>query len=72
MGFIKTPEHLTVGTLRKYLDDMESEWTKTDVSFLGKFENLQINCWVKNEGAGPAQIVYDGGLDFVILDKDDD
>ena len=68
---IKPPEHLTVGTLRDYFDAMEAEWTKTDTEFMGKFENLQINYWFPNEGAGPAQITYDGGLDFVILDKID-
>ena len=56
MGFIKTPEHLTVGTLRKYFDAWEAKWTSCDDEIIGKFEDQQINVWVKNEGAGPAQI----------------
>ena len=68
---IKPPEHLTVGTLRKYLDDMEAEWTIDDDDYMGKFEHQFVNCWPSNRGVCKAKIVYDGGLDFIIVEKDE-
>ena len=65
------PKHLSVGTLRKYLDDIEATWTETDEEFLGKFEHTPINCWPDIKGVCSAKIVYDSGLDFIIMEKKD-
>ena len=72
MGFIKTPEHLTVGTLRKYFDAWEAAWTEQDDKMLGKFEDTPVYCWPSDKGVCKAKIVYDGGLDFIIMEKEDE
>lgn len=67
---VQPPELLTVETLRKYLDDMEELWNDKDVQYLGEFKRQRINIMhteQPNVGIGPAKIVYDGCLDFIIL-----
>lgn len=66
---IKAPKQLTVGTLRKYLDDWEATWTDKDEEIMGKFEDHKINCFYPSGGIGLATITYDAGLDFVIMDR---
>ena len=69
---VKPPEMLTVKSLRKYLDDMEASWTEMDKRYLGEFENHKINTIfpAPTHGIGPAKIIFDGGLDFIILPKE--
>ena len=64
--------NLTVRKLREYLHELEMNWTLDDKSFLGKFEDQEINvpyypAGTLDEGFGPAKITYYGGLDFVII-----
>jgi len=71
-SFLNSPETLTVGSLLDYLKELEETWTEKDAKFLGEFRKQTINCYYYSkdtfsEGIGPAKIVYDGGLDFVIL-----
>lgn len=66
----KSPEFLTVGALRKYLDEWEASWTELDTEVMGRFEDTFINCWPSDKGICKAMITYDGGLDFIIMEKD--
>lgn len=70
MTDIKSPEYLTVGSLRKYLVAWEASWTKQDTEVMGRFEDTPINCWPSNKGVCKATIIYDGGLDFIIVEKE--
>ena len=67
---IEVPKYLTVNSLRKYLDDMEKSWTKQDEKFLGEFGLHPIRVEYKSGGIGDAQLIYDGGLGFIFLEKE--
>lgn len=66
---VKPPDELTVKSLRAYLDEMESLWTEMDTGYMGEFENHKINCMYHGDkpGIGQGKIIYDGGLDFIVL-----
>lgn len=62
---------LTAGTLLNYLEEMRDAWTEEDTKYLGEFEHQKINTDHYNEfgayqGIGPSEILYHGGLDFII------
>lgn len=74
--YIKPPTGvLTVKKLREYLDEMEASYTDDDVKYLGEFEYQRIHVLHDSSvggGVGDSQIIFDGGLDFILLPKDHD
>lgn len=69
---VPEPEILTVKSLRDYLNAMEELWTDQDIKYLGEFLDQKFNVMYHSDpkGIGPAKIVHDGGLDFILLPKE--
>ena len=65
---VKPPEGaLTIGKIRKYLNDMEALWSEEDNKYIGDFENQAIQTLGHSgQGIARAKIIYEGGLDFII------
>lgn len=66
---VMSPELLTVASLRKYLNEMEALWSAEDTKHLGEFDSQKINIPFPTNGIGPAQIIYNGCSDFIIVPK---
>lgn len=66
---IKPPEHLTIESLRAYLDAIEAAWTKQDATYFGDFNKLKIHTPHKISGISPAHITFNGGFDILIYHK---
>jgi len=74
--------NLTVGTLLEYLQKMRENWTEKDNMYLGEFDNQIINVPYfefdpgtgcnRFRGYGPGSIHYDGGLDFIVQEMQND
>ncbi len=65
------PHARTVGELRKFLDELEVNWTQEDAQYLGKLEDQPVLVPYfedgKCRGYGPATIAYDPtGLGILI------
>lgn len=67
-----------VNDLRKYLDELEANWTDQDCHYLGEFGYQKITAphflfdvkggeiIMEFRGYGTTEIHYDGGLGFII------